>query len=348
MQLSEFDFYLPNELVATRPVVPRSESRLLSYKEGNISDLSFVDLPEQLLPGDLLVFNNTKVIPALITGYLENVSIPKENWRRFEFLLTKNLTSDRWLCLCKPSKKLQLQDQIFFSKYLSGTVVEKTKDGIVIEFRYDGDFFTQLDKTGQMPLPPYIRKFRSVDERDKDDYQPIFSKRLGSIASPTASLHFDKELIHRIKERGIRTCFVTLHVGLGTFFPIRTANINNHEMHPEFGEINTAAKKLINSVLALGNRVIPVGTTSLRILESSVATDGKIKVFKGFTNIYITPGFKFRIASGLITNFHLPKSSLFILIASFVGLESAKNLYLHAIRNKYRFYSYGDASLLIP
>ena len=348
MRLSEFNFVLPKELVATRPAVPRSDSKLLTYKEGRIEDLSFFQLPSQLRSGDLLVFNNTRVIPALITGILKEPNLPSEKGKRFEFLLIRKLGKDLWLCWCKPSKKLELQKQIIFSEKFFGKAVRKQKDGVVIKFEYSGNFFKMLEKDGQMPLPPYIRKYRSVDDRDKNDYQPIFSSVLGSIASPTASLHFDQRLLKVIREAAIQICFVTLHVGVGTFSPIRTEIINEHQMHSETGEINEDTARIINNVLASGKRVIPVGTTSLRILESSVDDDGKLTSFKGSTNIYITPGFKFKIASGLITNFHLPKSSLFILIAAFIGLESAKDIYSHAIKNKYRFYSYGDASLLIP
>ena len=348
MRLTEFDFFLPKELIATRPKVPRSNSRLLYYNQNILRDLSFFDLPDQLKTGDLLVFNNTKVIPALLHGVVEETDKPKEKWNRLEFLLTKRLAVNQWLCLCKPLKKLKLNNHIIFSNDLSGKVVDRRKDGVVLEFQYVGDFFLLLAKTGQMPLPPYIRKFRPADAQDKDDYQTIFSTTIGSIASPTAALHFDSDLMERIEAKGVKTCFVTLHVGIGTFSPIRTEYICDHIMHAEFGEIDLPTSEIINDALTSGRRVIPVGTTSLRILESSATKSGHIENFKGFTNIFIKPGFKFRVTSALITNFHLPKSSLFILISSFVGLEVAKQLYSHAITNKYRFYSYGDASLLIP
>ena len=198
-----------------------------------------------------------------------------------------------------------------------------------------------------MPLPPYIRKIREVDNLDSRDYQSIFSNKMGSIASPTASLHFDKTLLSKLKEKGIKFCFVTLHVGIGTFSPLRTVNILDHKMHSEYGEINKKTAHIINSSIKNGGRVIPVGTTCLRILESAIYENKKIIPFKGYTNIYITPGFQLKISSGLITNFHLPKSSLFILIASIVGLENAKKIYSHAIRNQYRFFSYGDGSILL-
>ena len=348
MRLTKFDFSLPKELIATRPKVPRSSSRLLYYNQNILRDLSFFDLPEQLKAGDLLVFNNTKVIPALLYGVIEETDKPKEKWNRLEFLLTKRLAVDHWLCLCKPIKKLKLHKHIIFSNDLTGKAVERCKDGVVVKFKYFGDFFLLLAKTGQMPLPPYIRKFRPADSQDKDDYQTIFSTTIGSIASPTASLHFDSNMMQKIEAKGIKTCFVTLHVGIGTFLPIRTEHISDHKMHEEFGEIDLATTEIINDALTSGRRVIPVGTTSLRILESSASKSGQIANYKGFTDIYITPGFNFRVTSALITNFHLPKSSLFILISSFIGLEAAKQLYTHAIKNKYRFYSYGDASLLIP
>ena len=348
MHISEFDFLLPKELIASRPVKPRSSSRLLYAKNNYLSDLQFFDLPKLLVPGDLLVFNNTRVIPALILGSLVVKDEPKEHWKKVEFLLVERLSLDSWLCLCKSSRKISIKTQIVFSKELSGEIFSRTSDGVIIKFRYSGDFFNLLKQCGQMPLPPYIRKLRAVDGQDTNDYQPIFSSEMGSIASPTASLHFDNELIKALLKKGVKTCFVTLHVGLGTFTPIRVENIYNHRMHEEIGEINLGAAQIINRTIASGQKVIAVGTTSLRILESVAKKNGKITSFKGSTDIYITPGFNFKVASALLTNFHLPKSSLFILVASFIGLEEAKKLYAHAINRKYRFYSYGDASLLIP
>ena len=219
--------------------------------------------------------------------------------------------------------------------------------GIILRFIFNGNFYENLNKTGLMPIPPYIRKIRDVDLSDKKDYQPIFSQKWGSIASPTASLHFDEELINKLKEKDIKFCFITLHVGIGTFNPIRSKNIFDHEMHAEYGEINKQSAIIINNTLKAGGRVIPVGTTCLRILETMVVKEKIINPFSGYTNLFITPGYKFKIASGLITNFHLPKSSLFILVSSFVGLENAKKIYSHAIRKKYRFFSYGDGSILL-
>ena len=348
MNLSEFDFNLPKELIATRPTIPRSGSKLLCSHDNKISDHFCSQLPELLESGDLLVFNDTKVIPALLHGIQIEQNFPKEDWQNFEFLLSKKISSDVWFCLCKPSKKLKLNSHIFFSKELLGKVVIKEKNGVVVKFDYSGDFIAILKEIGLMPLPPYIRKIRPVDKKDDIDYQPVFSNKWGSIASPTASLHFDTDLINRLKIKGIKKCFVTLHVGLGTFYPIRSSNIYDHEMHAEFGEIKLETKKIINNALNLGKRVIAVGTTSLRIIESAASKNKKINSFNGYTNIYITPGFKFKVASGLITNFHLPKSSLFVLVSSFIGFDAAKNVYSHAIENKYKFYSYGDASFLIP
>ena len=348
MHISEFDFLLPKELIASRPVKPRSSSRLLYAKNNYLRDLQFLDLPKLLVPGDLLVFNNTRVIPALILGSLVVQGKSKEHWREIEFLLVERLSLDSWLCLCKSSRKISIKTQFIFSKELSGKVLNRTSDGVIIKFQYSGDFFNLLKQCGQMPLPPYIRKLRAVDGQDAYDYQPIFSSEMGSIASPTASLHFDHELIRTLFKNGVKSCFVTLHVGLGTFTPVRVENIHNHRMHEEIGEINMESAQIINRTIASGQRVIAVGTTSLRILESVARDNGKITSFKGGTDIYITPGFVFKVTSALITNFHLPKSSLFILIASFIGLKEAKKLYAHAINKKYRFYSYGDASLLMP
>ena len=347
MDLSNFDFNLPQGLIASRPLNPRSSSKLLYYKQSAIKDLRFSDLPDILSYNDLLIFNNTKVIPALLYGYVIKSENENLNNKKIEFLLVNHLARNDWFCICKPLKKAKAGCKIFFSNKLSAYVLKKEKKGAILRFEFTGNFYENLIKTGLMPIPPYIRKIREVDQLDKKDYQSIFSKKLGSIASPTASLHFDGKLINKLKERGIKFCFVTLHVGVGTFNPIRSKNIFDHEMHTEYGEINKDAAIIINKTLKTGGRIIPVGTTCLRILESVVLKKNKINPFSGYTNIFITPGYEFKIASGLITNFHLPRSSLFILVSSFVGLETAKKIYSHAIEKKYRFFSYGDGSILL-
>ena len=347
MDLSNFDFNLPKDLIASRPLRPRSSAKLLFYEQSSIKDLLFFNLPDILSKNDLLVFNNTKVLPALLYGYV--VKSKNENLinKKFEFLLVNQFDNKDWFCVCKPLKKVEAGSKIFFSNKLSAQIIKKKEKGIILRFEFDGNFYENLNKTGLMPIPPYIRKIRDIDLSDKKDYQSIFSKKWGSIASPTASLHFDEELIIKLKEKDIKFCFITLHVGIGTFNPIRSKNIFDHEMHAEYGEINKDATIMINNTLETGGRVIPVGTTCLRILESVVKIGNKIKPFSGYTNIFITPGYKFKIASGLITNFHFPKSSLFILVSSFVGLENAKKIYSHAIRKNYRFFSYGDGSILL-
>ena len=346
MDLTSFDFDLPKGLIATRPLHPRSSAKLLFYKKSSIKDLVFSDLPDILSKKDLLVFNNTKVLPALLYG--DVIESKNENLinKKFEFLLVNQFDSKTWFSVCKPLKKVEVGSKIFFSDKLSAQILKKEEMGIVLRFIFNGNFYENLNKTGLMPIPPYIRKIRDVDLSDKKDYQPIFSQKWGSIASPTASLHFDQKLINKLKKCDIKFCFVTLHVGIGTFNPIRSTNIFDHQMHAEYGEINEESAIIINNTLKAGGRVIPVGTTCLRILESVVLKENKINPFSGYTNIFITPGYKFKIASGLITNFHLPKSSLFILVSSFVGLENAKKIYSHAVRSNYRFFSYGDGSIL--
>ena len=338
MDLSNFDFNLPKGLIASRPLKPRSSAKLLLYEQSSIKDLMFFDLPDILNKNDLLVFNNTKVLPALLYGHVIKSKNKNLINKKFEFLLVNHFDKKDWFCVCKPLKKAEVGSKIFFSNKLSAQILKKEEKGIILRFEFNGNFYENLNKTGVMPIPPYIRKIRDVDLSDKKDYQPIFSQKWGSIASPTASLHFDQELINKLKEKDIKFCFVTLHVGIGTFNPIRSKNIFEHEMHAEYGEISKQSAIIINNTMKTGGRVIPVGTTSLRLLESLAINENKIKPFSGLTNLFITPGYKFKIASGLITNFHLPKSSLFILVSSFVGLENAKKIYSHAVSKNYRFF----------
>ena len=344
MDLSNFDYDLPNRLIALRPVRPRSNAKLLFYCNRLIKDYSFLNLPDLLCEKDLLIFNNTKVLPALLYGYVNSNYNDKK--RKFELILVNQINDKSWFCICKPLKKIHSGDYIFFSDELKAQVLNKNKKGLILKFEFEGNFFNHLNNVGIMPIPPYIRKIRNADDLDKRDYQSIFSNKIGSIAAPTASLHFDSKLIKGLKEKGINFCFLTLHVGIGTFNPIRSENINDHKMHSEYGEINKETAEMVTKTLKSGGRVIPVGTTSLRILESLDCKNKIVKPFCGFTDIFIKPGHKFKIASGLITNFHLPKSSLFVLVSSFVGLETAKKIYSHAIKNDYRFFSYGDGSIL--
>ena len=344
MDLSNFDFDLPNRLIALRPVRPRSSAKLLFYCNRLIKDYNFLNLPDLLCEKDLLIFNNTKVLPALLYGYV-NINY-NDKKRKFELILVNQINDKSWFCICKPLKKIHSGDYIFFSDELNAQVLNKNKKGLILKFEFEGNFFNHLHNVGIMPIPPYIRKIRNADDLDKIDYQSIFSNKTGSIAAPTASLHFDSKLIKGLKEKGINFCFLTLHVGIGTFNPIRSENINDHKMHSEYGEINKETAEMVTKTLKSGGRVIPVGTTSLRILESLDCKNKIVKPFCGFTDIFIKPGYKFKIASGLITNFHLPKSSLFVLVSSFVGLETAKKIYSHAIKNDYRFFSYGDGSIL--
>ena len=344
MDLSNFDYDLPNRLIALRPVRPRSNAKLLFYSNRLIKDYNFLNLPDLLCEKDLLIFNNTKVLPALLYGYVNSNYNDKK--RKFELILVNQINDKSWFCICKPLKKIHSGDYIFFSDELNAQVLNKNKKGLILKFEFEGNFFNHLNNVGIMPIPPYIRKIRNADDLDKRDYQSIFSNKIGSIAAPTASLHFDSKLIKGLKEKGINFCFLTLHVGIGTFNPIRSENINDHKMHSEYGEINKETAEMVTKTLKSGGRVIPVGTTSLRILESLDCKNKIVKPFCGFTDLFIKPGYKFKIASGLITNFHLPKSSLFVLVSSFIGLETAKKIYSHAIKNDYRFFSYGDGSIL--
>ena len=347
MDISNFDFDLPQGLIASRPNIPRSGSKLLFYTNSIIKDYKFFNLPDLLEKEDLLIFNNTKVMPGLLFGYFYK-KVKNNNFKKkFEFLLVKQINKTEWFCMCKPLKKIEIGSTIQFSNSLTAKIILKKVDGVIIKFKYDGNFFDELNTVGLMPIPPYIRKIRDSDNKDYDDYQSIFSEISGSIAAPTASLHFDNSLLDNLIKKNIKFCFVTLHVGLGTFNPIRTKNILNHRMHSEYGEISQETSDIINNTLQNGGRIIPVGTTSLRILETANKIQNKIKPFKGNTDIFISPGYKFKFTSGLITNFHLPKSSLFILVSSLVGIQNAKNIYSYAIKNNYRFFSYGDGSLLI-
>ncbi len=350
MKLSDFDFDLPEELIATRPVRPRSAARLLVATPESLTDAHVTDLPDWLEPGDRLVLNDTKVIPARLSGNrIRAGGAAGEGVARIEVTLLEPAGGARGHALVKPLRKLREGETIAFASGLCATLVAKSEGQAVLDFNLSGgDFDTALARAGQMPLPPYIAARRAADERDREDYQTVFARSPGAVAAPTASLHFDEALLGALRERGVAFTHVTLHVGAGTFLPVKADDIRDHKMHPEWGEVNAAAAAEINATKAAGGRVIPVGTTALRLIESAADAPGHVAPWRGETDIFITPGYAFRIADGLMTNFHLPKSTLMMLVSALMGVERMRRVYAHAIAERYRFFSYGDASLLLP
>ncbi len=342
MKTDIFDFVLPEECIAQHPVFPRDSSRLLVVQPNNMQDRKIKDLLDYLSDGDVIIFNDTKVIPARLFG--------KKGDAKIEVTLFKRLDqgqTERWECLVKNSKRLKQNSEIIFSDDFSAEVIEKKETGeVILDFKVNASVFMErVASVGNIPLPPYIRKGVS-DEKDKQDYQTVYAKEKGAIAAPTAGLHFTPELLEQIKAKGIKQGFLTLHVGGGTFLPVKVDDTDEHVMHAEYGTISQDAADIINSAKANGKKIIAVGTTSLRLLESAADADGKLRKFSDYTDIFITPGYKFKIADVLMTNFHLPKSTLFMLVSAFSGLDEMQKAYSFAIDNKYRFYSYGDSSLL--
>jgi len=350
LRLGDFDFDLPPRLVARHPASPRDSARLLRVSAAGIEDRLVRDLPTMLRPGDLMVFNDTKVIPAQLAGMR-----PAGDGRgdvAVEVTLLKeiglNETGGHWQALAKPGRRLKPGDRIDFAPGLSAKVLSKGDGGeIALAFSLSGQALADaLRLHGAMPLPPYIRKLRPVEGRDAVDYQTVYASKDGAVAAPTAGLHFTPELLAALDARGIGRVHLTLHVGAGTFLPVKSERFDEHRMHGEWGEIGDGAATAINRAKAEGRRLIAVGTTTLRLLESAAGEDGRVRPFKGETDIFITPGYGFRTADLLMTNFHLPKSTLFMLVAAFAGLERMRQAYAHAIAEGYRFFSYGDASLL--
>lgn len=354
MRVDLFDFELPDDLIAQRPVVPRDSARLLDVAPPDdlgdgLHDRSVRDLPALLRRGDLLVFNDTKVIPARLKGVRPGSS--GGNGRQdvaVEALLIRDLGASHWLCFARPAKRLRRGDSISFAEGLAAKVTAKHEDGsIVLDFERSGHaFLAALERTGSVPLPPYIRG-GTADAQDRSDYQTLFARHDGSVAAPTAGLHFTPALMAALAEAGIATAGVTLHVGAGTFQPVRVDDTDAHTMHAEWGEVSAATADAITATHAAGGRVVSIGTTSLRLLETVARLhDGDVKPWSGETDIFITPGFRFRAVDLLLTNFHLPRSTLFMLVAAFAGLERMKQVYAHAVGERYRFYSYGDCCLL--
>jgi S-adenosylmethionine:tRNA ribosyltransferase-isomerase len=343
-----FDFDLPDSAIALRPTEPRDAARLLVVRPGApLEDRVFRDLADLLEPGDALVFNDTKVIPAELHGLRRR----GEAVANIAFTLHLRAAPDRWRAFARPGKRLKVGDTVSFGDgLLSADVTEKGDDGqVTLVFDRAGPALDQAIMTvGTMPLPPYISARRPVDAADAQDYQTIYARDLGAVAAPTAGLHFTEDLFARLDARGISRHFVTLHVGAGTFLPVKADDTDDHVMHAEWGTVSAETAAALNAVRAAGRNVVAVGTTSLRLLESSVDADGRIAAFSGETAIFITPGKRIRAIDALVTNFHLPRSTLFMLVSAFSGLDTMRAAYAHAIKDGYRFYSYGDASLLFP
>ncbi len=348
MKLSDFDFHLPEDLIATRPASPRSSARLLVANGDALSDAHVYDLPDWLQPGDRLVLNDTRVIPARLSGRRHRDSAQGPVAAAIEATLLEPQADGTWSSLIKPLKKVKIGETIVFSDDL-GATLDRIEDGqAYLRFNLTGDDFdTALEQAGAMPLPPYIAAKRPADEQDKTDYQTIWARNSGAVAAPTASLHFDDALMQALSARGVTLSHVTLHVGAGTFLPVKVEDVTTHKMHAEWGRVSATAAEEIRATKAAGGRVIPVGTTALRLIESA-ARSGQIEPWEGDTDIFIYPGFEFHVTDALMTNFHLPKSTLLMLVSALMGQDRMRDVYAHAIERKYRFFSYGDASLLIP
>ncbi len=342
MRVDQFDFDLPPELVALRPVEPKDAAKmLLAAPPDDLADHLVRDLPGLLREGDCLVFNDTRVIPAQLTGKRGEATIGAT--------LHKRIDLRRWQAFIRNAKRLKPDDRIDFGEGVTAIAEARHDDGsFTLAFEGDEPVETLLERAGTMPLPPYIAGKRPTDAQDRTDYQTIFAEKDGAVAAPTASLHFTDDLLNRIDAAGITRETLTLHVGAGTFLPVKADDTDDHVMHSEWGKIDAATTKRLNGVRENGGRLIAVGTTVLRLIESAAGEDGSIRPFEGDTDIFITPGYKFRAIDGLMTNFHLPKSTLFMLVSALMGRERMQAVYAHAIQNAYRFYSYGDSSLLLP
>lgn len=354
MQVDIFDFELDRSLIADKPASPRDTSRLLDLSDGeHIKDLHFYDLPDILQKGDILVFNDTKVIPARLYG--------AHNEAKVEVTLYHPIDGLSWMSFIKNAKRLHQGDTIAFytdeispqdSSFTAEVIAKHGEDGVELRFNCDAkDLGTYLEQYGSMPLPPYIKRDKPTSGlwnkyNDKEDYQTIYAKHEGAVAAPTAGLHFTDRVFEALEKKGIEKVFLTLHVGAGTFLPVKVADTKDHHMHAEYGLITPAACDKINQAKQEGRRIIAVGTTSLRLLESAADEQGILRPFTGETDIFITPGYKFKIIDMIITNFHLPKSTLFMLICAIAGIDTMKKAYKHAMDEKYRFYSYGDSSIL--
>ncbi len=340
MKTHDFWYDLPEELIAQTPLMQRDSSRLcvLNRETGEISHRHFYDILDYLRPGDCLVMNDSRVLPARLLGH-------RPTGGAVEVLLLRDLGDKKWECLCKPGRKMQVGSEVIFGDgELTATVVEVKEDGNrIVEFHYEGIFLEVLERLGKMPLPPYIK----AELQDQERYQTVYSREVGSAAAPTAGLHFTKELLEKVRAMGVKTAFVTLHVGLGTFRPVKANEITDHHMHAELCMISPETAAILNKTKAEGGRIICVGTTSCRTLESLVNEDGSFEASSKWTEIFIFPGYQFKAMDGLITNFHLPESTLVMLVSAFAGREKVLNAYNEAVREKYRFFSFGDACLFL-
>jgi len=356
MKTELFNFDLPADHIALRPAAPRDAARLLVVKPGaGLDDRGILDLPVMLRAGDCLVVNDSKVIAARLVGR----RIGRGNTEpTIEATLHKRIDGSHWRVFVKPAKKVEIGDTVRFGTEgkvcflgeLDAQVARKEEGGeLTLSFSFHGPVLDQaIAERGEMPLPPYIASRRAPDEQDRADYQTVFAREEGSVAAPTAGLHFTEKLLRRLGERGIDLQKVTLHVGAGTFLPVKAEDTGSHMMHAEFGTVSSVTAEALNGTRAKGGRIVAVGSTALRLLESAAQDDGRLHAFSGETAIFITPGYKFRGVDLMLTNFHLPRSTLFMLVAAFSGLDTMKTAYAHAIANGYRFYSYGDACLLFP
>jgi S-adenosylmethionine:tRNA ribosyltransferase-isomerase len=355
MRVDLFDFDLPDDRIALRPAEPRDAALLLVVRPGQpFEDRVVRDLPDLLRPGDVLVLNDTRVIPSRLFG----VRVREDTVARVEIMLHKRESGDTWRAFARPAKKLNVGDRIRFGESSESSVCElvrldaeveaKGEGGdVTLRFSFAGAFLDEaIARLGELPLPPYIAGKRPTDDKDLADYQTIYAREEGAVAAPTAGLHFTDELFRRLDERGIARHFVTLHVGAGTFLPVKADDTDEHRMHSEWGSVSEATAGALNEARARGGRIVAVGTTALRLLESAAREDGTLTPFSGDTAIFITPGYRFRAVDVLMTNFHLPRSTLFMLVSAFAGLETMRAAYARAVETGYRFYSYGDASLL--
>lgn len=338
MRVDDFHFKLPTDRIAARPVVPRDAARLLHVKPDRVCDLSVLDLPDLLNEGDVLVFNDTRVIPARLYGTRGTTPI--------EVLLHRAVSANEWLALARPAKKLKVGDRLDFAKSFSASVLGRTDDGSVrLNFNLSGQALSAaLEAHGHLPLPPYMG--RDDDAQDATDYQTMFADEEGAVAAPTAGLHFTPRLMERLAAKGVQMELLTLHVGIGTFQPVKVENTDDHVMHSEWARLKDDVAARLTAAKTDGRRIVAVGTTSLRTLESAGDERGVIHPFMGDTDIFIVPGYRFKAVDALLTNFHLPKSTLFMLVSAFSGLERMRTAYAHAVESNYRFYSYGDACLL--
>ncbi len=349
MRVDDFDFPLPEASIALRPAVPRDSAKLLQIAPSSvISDHIARDLPDLLRAGDVLVLNDTRVFPAHLTGQRPARAVGGGGPANISINLHKQVDTRTWAAFARPARRVRVGDVIHFGKMIEAQVSQRGEGGETqLVFNLDGaDLLAAFSQVGSMPLPPYISSKRQADARDEADYQTIFAKDSGSVAAPTAGLHFTPDLLSALGQKGVQVCYLTLHVGAGTFLPVKATDTKDHVMHGEWREISQKTAKLINQAKAEGRRVVAVGTTAMRSLESAAVAPGQVAACAGETDIFITPGYEFQVVDGLLTNFHLPKSTLFMLVSALCGLPEMQAAYAHAIRNEYRFYSYGDACLL--